>query len=75
MTPGKQHQILVPETPTGKNARRKSDGTLVVKESPNIDALKRDISGQTLSTSLLVRSKSFYSGTSFSSASTWWAVA
>ena len=59
MTPGKQHQILVPETPTGKNGRRKSDGTQVVKESPNIDALKRENNS-----SLVLRNRTtFYSGT------------
>ena len=62
MTPGKQHQMFVPETPDGKNVRRKSDGTLVVKESPNIDTLKRGNNGQTLSVSVLTRTKSFYSG-------------
>ena len=65
LTPGKQHHIFVPETPTGKNGRRKSDGTQVVKESPNIDALKRE-NGRTLTASLLVRSRSsFYSGDYF----------
>ena len=54
--------MFVPETPDGKNVRRKSDGTLVVKESPNIDALKRGNNGQALSVSVLTRTKSFYSG-------------
>lgn len=54
MTPGKKHQIFVPETPTGKNGRRKSDGTQVVKESPNIDALKQEV--------CLRNRTSFYSG-------------
>lgn len=63
MTPGKKHQILVPETPTGKNGRRKSDGTQVVKESPNIDALKQESTPRALQASLLLKSKtSFYSG-------------
>ena len=63
MTPGKTHQILVPETPTGKNGRRKSDGTLVVQESPNIDALKQEGTPRALSASILVRNRtSFYSG-------------
>ena len=64
LTPGKQHQMFVPETPTGKNGRRKSDGTQVIKESPNIDTLKRNKDCKFLKReSSLVRSRSsFYSG-------------
>ena len=65
MTPGKQHIELVPETPAGKSTRRKSDGTLMVKESPNIDKLKKDINYKPLSASFLTKSTSFYSGMSF----------
>lgn len=65
MTPGKRHEILVPETPTGKNGRRKSDGTQVVNESPNIDLLKQEGTSRALSASILVRNRtSFYSGMS-----------
>ena len=52
MTPGKVHSILVPETPkrqrapsgagdgNNRNNRKKSDGTVMVKESPDVAAAK-----------------------------------
>jgi hypothetical protein len=65
MTPGKKHQIFVPETPTAKSgARRKSDGTHTVNESPDIDKLKQaKTTPRRMNASLSLRRKtSFYSG-------------
>ena len=64
LTPGKKHHILAPETPVAKNGRRKSDGTQVVDESPDIDAVKQGkTTPRRINASLALRRKtSFYSG-------------
>ena len=60
----KKHHILAPETPVAKNGRRKSDGTQVVDESPDIDAVKQGkTTPRRINASLALRRKtSFYSG-------------
>ena len=64
MTPGKKHQILVPETPANKGGgRRKSDGTLKVSESPDLDLVKQAKTPRSMSASLNLHKKtSFYAG-------------
>ena len=64
MTPGKKHHILAPETPITKHGRRKSDGTQVVNESPDIDTLKQGkTTPRRMNASLALRRKTtFYSG-------------
>ena len=52
--------VLVPETPDkGKAQRRKSDGVQIVKESPNVDAIKQGRTPRSLNN--LRRKASFYS--------------
>lgn len=65
MTPGKVHRILAPETPTEKPGhRRKSDGTLFITESPDIDMIKQTkATPRRASASVALHKKtSFYSG-------------
>jgi len=65
MTPGKVHRILAPETPTEKlGHRRKSDGTLLITESPDIDTIKQTrATPRRASASVALHKKtSFYSG-------------
>ncbi|TRY63892.1 hypothetical protein TCAL_00389 [Tigriopus californicus] len=66
MTPRKRHQILAPETPSRKvKMRRKTDGVLSIKESPNVDAYKQRsaMTPRRTQASLDLRSKaSFYAG-------------
>lgn len=66
MTPRKRHQILAPETPSGKvKRRRKTDGVLSIKESPNVEAYKQRsvMTPRRTQASLELRSKaSFYAG-------------
>ena len=56
--------VLVPETPDkGCKPRRKSDGVQIVKESPNVDAIKQGRTPRSLNASLNLRRKTtFYSG-------------
>jgi hypothetical protein len=64
-TPGKSHRILAPETPNLKNgSRRKSDGTLCITESPDVDLIKQTkTTPRRMAASLaLHKKKSFYSG-------------
>ena len=35
MTPGKSHRVMVPDTPTNKLARRKSDGNTSISDTPD----------------------------------------
>ena len=65
MTPGKSHRILAPETPTLKSGfRRKSDGKVMVTESPDIDTIKQTrMTPRRMAASVAINKKaSFYSG-------------
>ena len=56
LTPGKQHRLLVPETPFRKNRQRKSDGVVSVAETPDKSIGASEIGS-------LRRKASFYQGT------------
>ena len=68
MTPGKGHRILAPETPNLKGGaaggRRKSDGKLLITESPDIDLIKQTkTTPRRMAASVALHKKtSFYSG-------------
>ena len=64
LTPGKQHRVLCPETPTHRNMKRKSDGNTSVAETPDKGDRARTIaSPRRQQASLAIRRKaSFYSG-------------
>ena len=68
MTPGKGHRILAPETPTQKGGnRRKSDGKLLITESPDLDFIKQNkMTPRRMAASVAINKKtSFYSGNGF----------